>query len=171
MSYLFALVAGALLPLSLAPFNLWPLGLVAVGLWFWTLVRGVGRDWLLGWWFGVGKYAVGASWVYVSIHTYGQASAPLAAGLVALFVAFVAGFAVLNALIFARVRTGNVAADALSFAVVFVLSEWVLTWLLTGFPWLYLGHGHLGTVLSGWAPVGGVFLVSLAAALSAAASV
>ncbi|MGA0838345.1 MAG: apolipoprotein N-acyltransferase [Pseudomonadales bacterium] len=171
MSYLFALVTGALLPLSLAPFNLWPLGLVAVGLWFWTLVRGVGRDWLLGWWFGVGKYAVGASWVYVSIHTYGQASAPLAAGLVALFVAFVAGFAVLNALIFARVRTGNVAADALSFAVVFVLSEWVLTWLLTGFPWLYLGHGHLGTVLSGWAPVGGVFLVSLAAALFAAASV
>ena len=43
MSYLLALIAGALLPLSLAPFNLWPLGLLAVGLWFWTFVRGNGR--------------------------------------------------------------------------------------------------------------------------------
>lgn len=166
MSYLLALIAGALLPLSLAPFNLWPLGLLAVGLWFWTFVRGNGRAWLLGWWFGVGKYAVGASWVYVSIHTYGQAPAPLALGLVALFVAFVAGFAVLNAVIFDRLRSGDVMVDALSFAAVFVFSEWVLTWLLTGFPWLYVGHGHLDTVLRGFAPVGGVFLVSLAAVLS-----
>ena len=96
MSYLLALIAGALLPLSLAPFNFWPFGLLAVGLWFWTFVRGNARSWLLGWWFGVGKYAVGASWVYVSIHTYGQAPAPLALGLVALFVAFVVGCRVMS---------------------------------------------------------------------------
>lgn len=167
MNYLIALAAGALLPLSLAPYSIWPLGLVAVGAWFWALRGGGGRDWLLGWCFGVGKYAVGASWIYVSIHTYGAAPVPLAATLVALFVAGVAWFAVLNAVLFARVRTGDPIVDALTFAVVFVTSEWVLTWLLTGFPWLFLGHAHLDTALRGLVPVGGVLLASLGAALTA----
>lgn len=167
MNYLIALAAGALLPFSLAPHGLWPLGLVAVGAWFWALRGAGGRDWLLGWWFGVGKYAVGASWIYVSIHTYGAAPVPLALVLVALFVAGVAWFAVLNAVLFARLRTGDPVVDALTFAVVFVVSEWVLTWLLTGFPWLFVGHAHLETPLRGLVPVGGVFLASLGAVLSA----
>ncbi|MFM7121240.1 MAG: hypothetical protein ACKOZX_13525, partial [Gammaproteobacteria bacterium] len=167
MNYLIALAAGALLPFSLAPHGLWPLGLVAVGAWFWALRGAGGRDWLLGWWFGVGKYAVGASWIYVSIHTYGAAPVPLALVLVALFVAGVAWFAVLNAVLFARLRTGDPVVDALTFAVVFVASEWVLTWLLTGFPWLFVGHAHLETPLRGLVPVGGVFLASLGAVLSA----
>ncbi len=47
---------------------------------------------LLGWAFGVGKYGVGASWIYVSIHDYGPAPVWLAGSLVALFVVAMAWF-------------------------------------------------------------------------------
>ncbi|MBX3706235.1 MAG: apolipoprotein N-acyltransferase [Pseudomonadales bacterium] len=178
VSYLLALVAGALLPLSLAPFGYWPLGIVSLGLWFAVLGRtrpgspaGRGhrpRAWLLGWLFGVGKYAVGASWVYVSINVYGHAPPWLAGLLVVLFVGGLALFTLANAVVFARVRGGGRFADAIWFAVLFVAFEWLTTWFLTGFPWLFAGYAHLFTPLGGLAPVGGVLLVSLAVALTAA---
>lgn len=46
----------------------------------------VSRAFLYGWLFGVGKYGVGVSWVYVSIREYGGASPELSALLVILFV-------------------------------------------------------------------------------------
>ncbi len=92
MNFLLAAVFGALVPLSLAPFDLWPLGLVAVGGWFWLLLRSSSSGWLIGWLFGLGKYAVGVSWVYISINVYGNAPAPLAAFLVAVFASGLAIF-------------------------------------------------------------------------------
>jgi apolipoprotein N-acyltransferase len=48
--------------------------------------------------------------------------------------------------------------------------EWVRSWLFSGFGWLSLGYSQLpGSPLAGYAPIGGVFLVTLAVALVAAA--
>jgi apolipoprotein N-acyltransferase len=166
-----AVLLGALVPLSLAPFGYWPLGIVALGGWF-VLLSGAGRSaWRIGWLFGVGKYAVGASWVYVSIHVYGDAPPPLAAFLVAVFVAVLALFPLANAWLFGRLATGRMLPDAALFTLLYAGFEWLLTWFLTGFPWLYAGYAHLGTPLAGWAPAGGVLLVGLAVALSASMTV
>src|SRR5690606_39912334 len=40
--------------------------------------------------FGLGQFGVGASWVYVSIHVYGEAPVPLAALLTGLFILLLA---------------------------------------------------------------------------------
>jgi apolipoprotein N-acyltransferase len=168
MTALLALAAGALLPLSLAPFDYWPLGLVSLGAWFALLRRPGASGALTGWLFGVGKYGVGASWVYVSIHVYGNASPPLAVLLVAVFVAGLSLFTLANGWLFRRLHTGRVLWDAVLFAALFTGFEWLLTWFLTGFPWLYAGYAHLETVLAGLAPVGGVLLVGIAVAFSAA---
>jgi apolipoprotein N-acyltransferase len=168
MSHLLALLAGALLPLSLAPFDYWPLGVVAVAGWFWVLRHGRLGGGMAGWLFGLGKYGVGASWVYVSIHVYGNAPPPLAAFLVLVFVAGLALFPLVNGWAFRRLRSGSALADALLFAALFAAFEWLLTWVLTGFPWLFLGYAHLGTALAGWAPVGGVLLVGFWVALAGA---
>ena len=167
-----ALLAGALLPLALAPFHLWPLALVSAGALFWTL-RGAetGRQaFVRGWWFGVGKYGVGASWVYVSIHVYGPTPAPLAAALVAVFVMGLALACGASGWLFAHLRrmAGGGWLDAAHFAWTWVAAEWALTWLLTGFPWLFAGYAFIDTPLAGFAPIGGVLLVSLAAVLTAA---
>ena len=54
----------------------------------------------------------------------------------------------------------------------FVLCEWLRGWVFTGFPWLTMGYAEIlagGPLpLAGFAPVGGVFLVSLAVATCAA---
>ena len=57
----------------------------------------------------------------------------------------------------------------LAAASAFVLAEWLRGYLFTGFPWLAVGYSQLpDSPLVGFAPVGGVWLVSLAVALVAA---
>ena len=177
LNFAVALGAGAMLPLALAPFDFAPLMLVAAGTLFWVLRRTQtrrGAFWA-GWLFGVGKYGVGASWIYVSIHVFGAASPPLAAGLVALFVAGLALFNGLLGVAFHLLgRLGerpNPLVDVALFAVLWTALEWGLTWFLTGFPWLFAGYAFIDTPLVGWAPVGGVLSMSFVVALTAASLV
>src|SRR5690606_26806665 len=106
-----------------------------------------------------------------SIHVYGNAAPPLAALLVVLFVVGLALFPLVNGWLFARLKSGGAIMDALLFAALFSGFEWLLTWVLTGFPWLYAGYAHLETALAGLAPLGGVLLVGFAVALGAALAV
>jgi apolipoprotein N-acyltransferase len=167
-----ALAAGALVPLSLAPFDVVAAGIVAVAL-LYVLVRVAsvrGALWL-GYAFGIGRYGLGVSWVYVSIHEYGGAPPWLAAIIVALFVAGLAWVDAAATWAWRRWCATSGCAGALAFAATWTLREWVLTWLLTGFPWLLLGYGHLETPLAGFAPLGGVLAVGFAAALTATLAV
>ena len=168
---LIAMVAGAITPLALAPVGLWPLALLSIALFYLGLRdleprQASGR----GWCFGFGLFAAGTSWVYVSIHDYGAAS-PALAGLLTL--AFVAGLGLLFALsawVWVRWlrRTEAPLADSLAFAALWLAQEAFRSWFLTGFPWLYAGYSQLDGPLAGLAPVGGVWLISFALALSAA---
>lgn len=157
-----ALVCGALLPLTLAPFDWWPLGILSIGGWFWLLNLRPRNAAALGFAYGIGKFGVGVSWVYVSMRLYGGASVPLGAFLVLLFVAGLSVFTLLQGWLYSRVAGGRGGlADAALFVAVWVLFEWLLTWFLTGFPWLYPGYAHLDTLLVHVIPVGGVSLASL----------
>ena len=170
MRLLIALAGGAALPFALAPFDLWPLALVAVAALSWSLEGTVSyrTAFVRGWLFGVGKYGVGASWIYVSIHVHGSAPPLLAAFLVVIFVAGLALFSGVLAVCVVRLRAPGDMAQAVSFTSLYVLFEWLLTWFLTGFPWLFVGYAFLDTPLAALAPVGGVLLVSFAAIWTAA---
>jgi apolipoprotein N-acyltransferase len=77
-----ALVLGAAHALSFAPANLPWLQLIALAALFSLAQRAYTprqAAWL-GFGFGLGWFGVGVSWVYVSMHTYGQMPAVLAAG-------------------------------------------------------------------------------------------
>ena len=172
-----ALSGGALLPLSFAPFLLWPAVLLGLGLVYWLIkdVTHWRRGFAIGWLVGVGKYGLGASWIYVSIHEQGGASESLAGVMVGLFVAGMALFSALFGALygFANQRSEEDVPLPLSqalypvclFAAAWVVAEWCLTWLLTGFPWLFAGYGLMPTWLAGFAPVLGVLGLSFLACL------
>ena len=160
-----ALVAGMLFPLAFAPFDLWIIGIVSLMVLVFSLDVDNSRWTVLRYYlFSLGMYGVGASWIFVSINTYGGASVLLAGMLVVLFVTlysltglFAAG---LHLLIDKRLRIAV-------FPAVWVLLEWFRSWFLTGFPWLFAGYGHLETPLAGFAPVTGVLGLSFFCVLTA----
>ncbi len=159
---LLSLIAGGLVPLGLAPFNWWPLPVLAVALWFLclqsTTPREAGR---LGVAFGGGLFGVGASWIYVSIHDYGMTGPLLAAVITLGFVVFMALYNGVQAWAWRRWCDSS----AGSFAASWVLCEGFRAWFLTGFPWLFLGYAHVTSPFSGVAPLFGVYGLSLLVAL------
>ncbi|MDY7566607.1 apolipoprotein N-acyltransferase [Pseudomonas sp. RTC3] len=168
---LLAMAAGAITTLALAPFDIWPLALVSLVV-FYLGLREVNPRQALGrgWCYGFGLFGAGTSWIYVSIHTYGEASALLAGFLMLAFIAAIALFFALPAWIWTRWIRRNEAplADALAFAALWLAQEAFRGWFLTGFPWLYSGYSQLDGPLSGLAPMGGMWLVSFTLALTAA---
>lgn len=163
-----ALLAGAIYPLSLAPWNWWPAGLLSVAALAALLHQGSQRQLAARTFaFGLGLFGTGSSWVYYSIHDYGYAPVPLALLLTGLFTLLLAAVFVLPFLLLRPLAHRAPLAWLTAFAALWVLGELLRGWLFTGFPWLFLGYGHLGTPLAGWAPVGGVYLISFIAALTA----
>ncbi|MED5294315.1 MAG: apolipoprotein N-acyltransferase [Pseudomonadota bacterium] len=171
LGYLAALLAGGLTTLAAAPFGWWWLALLSPALVYAGLYLMSPRQALLrGWSYGLGLFGSGASWVYVSIHDYGYTSAPLAFFLTALFVASMALFVAIPLGLFRRLMPARptVVAGLAGFVGFWVLMEWIRTWLFTGFPWLLLGSTQVDSPLSTLAPLGGVYLLSLAVAASGA---
>ncbi|MEM7099202.1 MAG: apolipoprotein N-acyltransferase [Pseudomonadota bacterium] len=156
-----AVLCGVLYCLAFAPFNYWPLGLLSTCGFFYLLIDS-SRPVLVAWLFGVGKYGLGASWVYVSINVYGQAPPPLAFSLVALFVFGMALFCLPMGWVVAKVKDRFSAAESCdiwvlgSAAITWVLMDWLLTWFLTGFPWLFMGFAYPDHFLGSIAAVIGV---------------
>lgn len=162
--------AGAITPLALAPFNLWPLAFIGVAIFHLSLTICPRAYFSQALSFGLGLFGVGASWVFVSISQYGSSSTPLALCLTGLFVTGLAIVLALPYSVFGYFRGRRwPTALLLTGPVFWLLGEWLRGWLLTGFPWLYLGYSQLSTPLSGFAPVGGVLLVSFSVALTASA--
>ncbi|WP_426415943.1 apolipoprotein N-acyltransferase [Aestuariirhabdus sp. LZHN29] len=170
---LLAIMAGALGVGGFSPFDWWPLPLLSSALLYLLLHPLSPRQALWrGAAYGLGLFGAGTSWIYVSIHQFGAASVPLAGLLTLLFcigmaLLFVAPFAWCYAQLRQRC-SGSTPLALVSFAVLWVLFEWSRSWLFTGFPWLIWGYSLIDTPLSSWAPVTGVFGLSLFVAGSGA---
>ena len=158
---LLCLLSGGLITFSFAPLDIWPLALLAVSI-FALLLKDQPLKQVM--WrsfvFGVGLYAAGIHWIYVSIHNFGGASPFLSALLVVIFAAFMAAIFSLPFYLFGRWFNRHSLALIIALPACWLLGEWLRTWLLTGFPWLFIGYAHLNTWLSGWAPVAGVLCLT-----------
>jgi apolipoprotein N-acyltransferase len=156
-----AFLAGAATVLAFAPAGLFPLAIltfaVLIHQWRAATPR---RAFTSGYWFGLGMFGGGVSWVYVSMHNFGGMAMPLAAIATLLFCAFLALFPAVAGWLQARIPARPAARACLLIPAAWVLIEWLRSWIFTGFPWLSAGYAAVGWPLQGFAPLLGVFGLS-----------
>ena len=163
---LLAFALGALSVLGFAPFYIFPIPIFAIaGLcYLWLKTSTPAGAWLLGFSYGLGLYCVGIYWIYISLHDFG--------GMPWWF----AGFSTLCLCAFMALFVGLVGYFGkrlgwlwLSIPVLWGLSDWIRSWIFTGFPWLTMGYSQVPhSPLAGYMPLVGVYGVSVIAVLVAA---
>ncbi len=166
---LLVFIAGALLTLAFAPFDIWPLAILLpiVLLWSWETVT-PRRAALRGGLFGLGLFGFGIYWIFISLHDYGNAPAPFAALATLLVVLVMALYpALVGGLLTRWGPAPGLLRGLLVFPALWTLLDWVRSWLFTGFPWLAIGYSQIDSPLGQLAPYVGVFGIGWATLFSA----
>ncbi|WP_051207230.1 apolipoprotein N-acyltransferase [Saccharospirillum impatiens] len=166
---LVSLVSGTLLPLALAPFGFWPAAWLSLIGYFWVTERaGTGKQaFWLGWCYGAGLYGLGISWVYGSMRTVAT-PIPLSVLMTAAFCLAIALLPGLQAWLYHRYFKRARGSRWLAAPLLWLVFEWVRSWLFTGMPWLYAGYALTDTPAGQLAAVVSVYGLSTVIAFSAA---
>lgn len=141
-----ALVLGAIAATGFAPLGLWPLTLLAMA----ALIELMARapTWRqaapVGWCFGVGHFTLGNNWIATAF-TY-QANMPAWLGWVAVVLLsfYLAVYPALATAAAWLIGRRNYGALVVAFAGCWIVSEWLRSWVFTGFAWNPLGAVALG---------------------------
>ncbi len=167
--YGIALLAGAACVLGFAPFGLYPILVLALAALFilWRNTESPTSAAKIGFTFGLGLFCVGIGWLYIAMHDYGDMPSLLALIATFLFAAFWALLPALAGYLQARFKVSNGLRLLLVMPAVWVFTEWLRGLLFTGLPWLTFGYAHSDSPLAGYAPVLGVYGVSLIVAVNA----
>jgi apolipoprotein N-acyltransferase len=163
------LVAGAGLSLAFAPFGAWPLAMLLPALLFsaWRDATPRRAAWF-GFAFTAGTFLAGTYWLYHSIHVIGQAPLWLAIFLMLGLVAIMGAYTGLLGYLLARFGlTRGPVAWLVAMPAGWTLAEWLRGWVLSGFPWLALGYTQIDSPLAAFAPLLGVYGISLITAVVA----
>ena len=160
---LVSFLAGAALVAAFAPVGLYPLAIACPALlahlWI-CAARAKDAAWI-GLSFGMGLFLAGVSWVYVSLSVFGGMAAPIAVFATVLYCAFLSWPLALAGYVQHRVEASDTLRMACVIPAVWMLAEMLRGLGYTGFPWLVLGYASVDTPLASYAPIAGVYGVSL----------
>ena len=166
-----AAFAGVATVLGFAPFGFAHLPVVTLAVLFaqWNAAASRRDAAGLGFAFGLGLFGAGASWVYIALETFGGMPTAIALFATAGFVAYLALWPAIAGYVAVRFTASHSITRVIAAASLWTLCEWLRGWLFTGMPWLSVGYAELpGSMLARYAPIGGVYLVSFAVAVTAA---
>lgn len=166
---LLLMLTGCVTVLAFSPFNYFYLPYFTLAILLMTLQRcsplqAAFRQYC----FGIGYFGAGISWVFVSIHRFGDIAWPFASLLTFALVLVLSFFFFIQAYLLNRFYPhAGFKRTLLAFPALWILSEWLRGWVFTGFPWLFLGESQTLGPLTGFLPLVGVFGTSWLVALSA----
>ncbi len=166
-----AAFVGALTTFAFAPYQVWPLAFVSVAALLYLISgQSAKKAAWIGYAWGFGQFATGISWVHVSIDNFGGMPKFASLLLMTMLVGYLAIYPALFAGLLNRFAPNNnrtrffVLAPAL-----WLVSDWLRGWVMTGFPWLWLGYSQIDSPLASFAPIGGVELITLLIVISSGA--
>ncbi len=164
-------LSGALLPASFAPFGAWYLALPLLALLFRFWDTSPREAAWRGFWFGAGAFTAGTYWLYHSVRTIGGTPLPVVLLVIGGLVLIMAAYLAACGWLAARLRPGRAAWAwaALIVPALWILTEWLRGWVLTGFPWFTIGYGQIDGPFAAWAPLAGVYGASAVAVVLAGA--
>ena len=168
--FVLAILSGILAVAGFAPWGIFPMPILSLALlfWLWGKAENPHIAARLGWAFGLGLFGAGVGWIYVALHDYGYMPMPLAVLATSLFVALFALFPALAGYLQAKLPVPRWVKFSLLLPTLWTLIELFRGYFLTGFPWLTLGYSQVpASPLAGYAPILGVYGVSLMVAVSA----
>ena len=146
---LVAFLAGAIAVLAQAPYDFFAAGFISFPVLVWLLdgavadrpagfLRRLKPAFATGWWFGFGYFLAGLWWIGGALLVEADSFAwalPFAVVGIPLILSFFYGFAAALARLFWSDGIGRIFALAFAFG----LTEWLRTFLFTGFPWNPIG--------------------------------
>lgn len=102
--------------------------------------------------YGIGWFGAGISWVHVSIDKFGGLPLVASLGLMALLVLYLALYPALCTALLVKFSPSP-RHWWFTFPIFWLISEWLRSIMLTGFPWLSLGYSQFESPLAAFAPV------------------
>ncbi|WP_375321994.1 apolipoprotein N-acyltransferase [Aliivibrio logei] len=155
---LIAILSGASATLAFAPYSLWPFAFISpLCLLLLLHQQTTKRATWLGFFWGLGYFGCGISWVHISIDNFG--GMPMAAGLFLMIglISYLALYPMLFTFLATRLFShSSLSKYLLALPALWLITDWLRGWVFTGFPWLWLGYSQIDSPLSAWGPIFGV---------------
>jgi len=163
------LLAGAMLPFSFSPYELFWLQYPLIAFLFISVIKQSPKiAFYRGMVFGFGWFAHGVHWVFYSLHYHGGAPVFFAVLVVVLLSLYLSLFPAL-ALYFANrfMKASSLQFFVIVYPLIWMIFDWLRGYFLTGMPWLQIGVAHIDTYLAGFAPIFGGLGIGLLATIIA----
>jgi apolipoprotein N-acyltransferase len=163
-------LAGVVAPFGFAPFHIPAFTLLSLAFLYANLQHcSRKQSIILGFFYGIGYFGFGVSWVIISIHDYGHLNYFASGIITSLFVMYLALFPALVSYLFKRLELKERRLRSLIlFSTLWCLGEYIRATLFSGFPWLLVGTPLIDTPIKYIAPLLGIYGLSLLTAFISA---
>lgn len=160
---LLAAFIGATTTLAFAPFSYWPIAIFSPFLLLLLLNKqSTKAGFFIAFAWGLGQFGTGINWVHVSIDTFGGMPKIASITLMTLLVTYLAIYpALFGALLNRFFPKTNTQRLVIAAPIIWLITDWLRGWVMTGFPWLWLGYSQIDSPLNAYAPVSGVEAITL----------
>ncbi|MGL5741701.1 MAG: apolipoprotein N-acyltransferase [Legionella sp.] len=169
IKYFLVFIAGLLAPFGFAPFHTPGLTLLSLAFLYSSLQNcSIKQSFSLGFFYGVGYFGFGVSWVILSIHDYGKLNYFFAGLVTLIFIMYLALFPALVCYLYKLLELKHrKVLSLILFTTLWCWSEYIRATLFSGFPWLLVGTSLIDTPIKYIAPILGIYGLSLVCVLIA----